>query len=192
MRSFITILLLFVFVSLRGQSIQEKFISEVYKSLVDTTSIPYNLSESTTKFLNHKFFDHQLTEDLLKHVPDTVLVSLQRNIESDTANYQWTQASLKDIVLLNSKQVDTTLGNIITVSYNGESRSQYKAKTKLLASKREGVYFFSNPVFDSSGEYSVIQVGYVCGNACGRQCLVLFKKVDGHWVKLTETSCALA
>jgi hypothetical protein len=136
-----------------------------------------------------------------KYISKSILQQIINKAHIDTLSENWNCAELSK-----SKCVDKdTVGLITNTTITFRVDSKWNARTKEKEKERQiqeqkkawakkpqqekRVYYFSKPIFDNNNEYAIVSVGYVCGNLCGHGCTLLFKKINGKWTKLAETSC---
>jgi hypothetical protein len=168
---------------MQGQTTHEGFVKET--SFLYVKAKPFRLAERPLLFISFPVTKNQLKEALKSHLPDSTLQTIIENVAMDSVSNLWAGSLLNDVQLINKAEIDTLLGTVIIVR-DGENKSAYRKKVKLLESKRGIMYFLSHPIFDASGKFALMRVRMACGSGCGEHYFILFLKKDDKWIKITE------
>ncbi len=104
------------------------------------------------------------------------LVEFKRVVDSSTINEMVSQANI------DTEEVEWNFNNLARATpFYGQIKKITERDTIW-----ESHYYFSRPIFDRSKNYVMISVGHWCGLLCGYQEVLLFKKMNKHWIKISE------
>jgi len=195
MRHYTTILFLFFSTAAFTQSVdKEIFINQVYQKLVDSSYPYYLLSEKAYK-INYSELSFGIK------LPDSIIRQMEQNYLLDTTEQVWNYLHLDKAKKIEADSIGVITGSTLRIySMNSWSKRRKKREEikQLDASSKirekmpiydKKVYFFSNPVFDNTKTFAIIQMGYSCGFNCSYHCTYRFELIDNKWTLVSTGTC---
>ncbi len=162
---------LFLALNCFGQSeTKEDFVNEVYKSLVGKKH-NYYLNETANEITQEQDHLKYYKADLQQLIPIQVINELLDNTFHSTSDTLWDFTKLVNVIGYNndSSKLFSLLNGLIFLQ-TGPDSEQTKAKQIELdqrGNQIEGLYTFSQPVFDHTHQYALMSLGLNCEMLCG-------------------------
>lgn len=150
----------------------EKFLNEVYHTIVDSTFDHYYLITGTDTCRFTKYDYEEWSKYYLKEsVPFVTLNELSEKAYLARYPYYWKQAQLEKAICITTQKADTLL-----------FPERYGiAKQKKTPGSEKFIFSFSLPQFTDDGHYAVIDLNSICGANCGLSLTCLFKHTATGW-----------
>ena len=155
----------------------EEFINSIYLSLIDSSFSQYYLADECYCLDLNKTDSIQLN----KFIDNIAFQELIHKTVQDTLPIKWNCSKINKSKCVNRDTANSII--LKTILYKQDR------KIDKIPQQEQLVYFFTRPIFTDNDVFSIIAMGYNCGLYCGYRCTFLFKKINGEWIKLAESSC---
>ena len=170
MKTLLYILLLLFSTNCFGQTeTKEDFVNEVYIVKVSDTVKSYPLSKEASRlfWLNIE----ALRKETREVIDSSSLEQMIYKALKDTLDEEWNFQQLR------------------TAKYEDWRPALIKKSKRNFVLLERTYYYFSKPIFNDLHTLAMITLSYHCGHLCGDGCVYVFKKINGHWIKIAETNC---
>ena len=121
---------------------------------------------------------------------DTTIMQLFEKTSNNPSKLYWTPAYFPNRLLVKSREEYLDLKEVLRqhkIERNTQSSIRVESLVHDWNSRRmddRSVAFCSNPIFDNSKRYTLIEYGYSSGNLGGRSWLKIFEFSNGAWSEI--------